>query len=114
MKGLLLVVMFFPLVAFVIAGITELRSDRSLGQKLGILLPITLGIAAFVLSFNPQGFLHVTASSSMTLSRVMTMLCAAIACSGSFILYSRRLSSVLVALGGLVLAFDWMFNQVVV
>jgi len=106
--------MVFPLFAFVIAGIIEARSDKSLSQRLGKLVPIILGLAAFVLSLDPQGFFHVTSSSSLTLSRVMTMLCAVIACSGSFIVYSRRLSSALVALGGLVLAFGWMFNQVVV
>jgi hypothetical protein len=47
MKGLLLAIMLFPLVAFMIAGITELRSDKSLGQKLGKLTPIMLGLAAF-------------------------------------------------------------------
>ena len=114
MKGLLLLVMLFPLVAFVIAGIMELRSNTDLVQKIGKLVPIILGIGAFIFSFDPQGFLHVTASSSMTLSRVMTMVCALIACSGSFIVYSRRASSTLVAVGGLVLAFGWMFNQVVV
>src|SRR4051794_30698726 len=107
MKELLIVVMLFPLVAFLIAAVTELRSDRSLAQKLARLVPVILGLAAFVLSFNPQGFLHVTASSSVILSQVMTMICAVIASSGSFIAYSRRSSSALIALGGLVLAFGW-------
>lgn len=55
MKLLLAVVMFFPLFAFLIAGVIELRSDRSLAQKLGKLVPVILGLAAFVLFFNPQG-----------------------------------------------------------
>lgn len=112
MKQLFAIVMFFPLLAFLIAGLMELRSDRSLGQRFVKLVPVILGLAAFVLSFNPQGFLHVTPSSSVTLSRVMTIVCAVIACSGAFMVYSRRTTSVLVALGGLVLAFGWMFNRV--
>jgi hypothetical protein len=114
MKQLFAVVMFFPLFAFLIAGLMELRSDSSLAQRVGKLVPVILGLAAFVLSFNPQGFLHATPSSSVTLSRVMTMVCAAIACSGAFMVYSRRISSIFIALGGLVLAFGWMFNRIVV
>lgn len=106
--------MVLPLFAFLIAGLMEWRSDRSLAQRIGKVVPIILGLAAFVLFFNPQGFLHVTPSSSVTLSRVMTMVCVLIACSGAFVVYSRRISSMLVALGGLVLAFGWMFNRVVV
>ncbi len=114
MKQLLAVVMFFPLFAFLIAGLIELRSDMSLAQRLGKVVPIILGLTAFVLFFNPQGFLHVTPSSSVTLSRVMTMVCAVVASSGAFLAYSRRVSSALVAVGGLVLAYGWMFNRVMV
>jgi hypothetical protein len=113
MKQMFAVMMFFPLLAFLLAGLVELRSESSLARRLGKLIPIVLGVAAFVLSFNPQGLVHVTPSSSTTLSRVMTIVCAVIACSGAFVAYSRRLSSVLMALGGLVLAFGWMFNRVV-
>src|SRR5258706_6623402 len=114
MKQLLAVVMFFPLFAFLIAGLIELRSDMSLAQRLGKVVPIILGLTAFVLFFNPQGFLHVTPSSSVTLSRAMTMVCAVVASSGAFLAYSRRVSSALVAFGGLVLAYGWMFNRVMV
>jgi hypothetical protein len=114
MKQLLMVVMFFPLVAFCVAGVLELRSQRSAAQKLTRLIPIVLGVAAFLLSFNPQGIFHVTPEGSITLSRIMTMFSSIIACSGAFIVYSRRSSSVWMACGGLVLAFSWMFNRVVV
>jgi hypothetical protein len=114
MKQLLAVVMFFPLFAFVIAAVSELRSDSSLGRRVGKVVPIILGLAAFAVFIDPQGLLQVTPTSSLTLSRVMTMVCAIVACSGAFIPYSRRITSALVALGGLVLAFGWMFNRVVV
>jgi hypothetical protein len=114
MKQLVLVLAFLPLLAFCVSGVTELRSKRTRAEKLRSLIPIILGIVAFGLALNPQGLLHVTPNSSVTLSRVMTMLSAAIACSGVFITYSRRSSAVWIACGGLVLAFFWMFNRIVV
>ncbi len=114
MKQLLMLVMFFPLLAFCIAGALELRSKRKVAEKLVRLIPIVLGIAAFLLSFNPQGAFHVTPGGSITLSRIMTMFSSVIACSGVFIVYSRRSTSVWMACGGLVLAFFWMFSRVVV
>jgi hypothetical protein len=112
MKQLLLVVFFFPLLAFCIAGVTELRSSRSRGQKLSALIPLILGLAAFGLSLDPANLLSLNVHSSVTLSRVMTMVSALIACSGVFVAYSRRSSAIWVACGGLVLAFFWMFNRV--
>lgn len=114
MKALVLVVAFFPVLAFCIAGLAELRSNRSRAEKLRCLIPIILGIAAFGLSLNPQALLQVSPSSSVTLSRVMTMFSAVIACSGVFITYSRRSSAVWIACGGLLLAFFWMFNRIMV
>jgi hypothetical protein len=112
MKFLLLVAFFFPLVAFCIAGVGELRSTTNAVAKLRGLVPVILGIAVFGISLAPQFVFEVTPSSSITLSRAMTMISAIIACSGAFIVYSRRSSSVWVACGGLVLAFSWMFNRV--
>jgi hypothetical protein len=114
MKQLALILVFVPVVAFCVAGYNELRSSRSAAEKLRNLIPITLGIAAFALSMNPQGLLHVTPNSSVTLSRVMTLFSAVVACSGVFITYSRRSSAVLVASGGLLLALFWMFNRIIV
>ncbi len=114
MKELVLILGFFPLMAFCIAGFTELRSTRSAAEKLRNLFPIILGIAAFTLSLNPQGILNLTPNSSVTLSRVMTVFSAVIACSGVFITYSRRSSGVWVASGGLLLALFWMFNRILV
>jgi len=114
MKQLALILAFVPVVAFCVAGYTELRSRRSAAEKLRTLTPIILGIAAFAVSLNPQGLLQMTPNSSVTLSRVMTMFSAVIACSGVFITYSRRSSAVWVATGGLLLALFWMFNRILV
>ena len=109
MKQTMLVLALLPLLAFLVAGVAELRSNRKLAGKLSSLVPVVLGIAAFGFSFNPEIFLALTPSSSVTLSRVMTLFSALIACSGSFVPYSRRSSSVLIAAGGLLTAFFWMF-----
>jgi hypothetical protein len=114
MKLLLLVFLFFPLLAFCIAATAELQSESNRKEKVWNLIPIVLGIMAFGLSLDPQRFLHVTAASSITLSRIMTLVSAAIASSGTYMSYSRRSSSVWVAFGGLVLAFFWMFNRVLI
>ena len=110
MKTLLLVAWFFPLFAFCIAAITELRSTAERIRKFRNLIPILLGIAAFGLSIHPGRLLPLTPSSSVTLSRFMTLFSATIASSGVFISYSRNSSAVWVALGGLVLTVVWMFN----
>ena len=112
MKQIAIVVLFFPPLAFCVAAVIELRSKRSVGEKFGSLIPIVLGVAAFGLALNPQWLFQVTPSSSVTLSRVMTMISAVIACSGVFVPYSRRTSAVWVACGGLLLSFIWMFNRI--
>jgi hypothetical protein len=63
---------------------------------------------------SPQAIFQVTPNSSLTLSRAMTMVSAVIACSGVFVSFSRRSSAVWIACGGLLLAFSWMFNRIVV
>jgi len=113
-KMLLVPIMFFPLFGFCVAAVNELRSPGGRVQKVRSLTPIVLGIAAFALSLNPQALLHVAPDSSVTLSRVMTMFSALIACSGVFVTYARRSSAIWVACGGLVLALGWMFERVVV
>lgn len=110
MKIVILACLFFPLVAFFVAGVLELRSNRSRKAKLCSLVPIILGIAAFGVSWAPE----VIASSWTASGRAMAMVFAVIACSGAFINYSQRVSSVLIALGGLELAFvSIFFSQVV-
>jgi hypothetical protein len=112
MKLLLLVIVFLPPLAFLAAGVMELRSDQPALRKLGKLIPAILGLAVFTLFLNPQFFLDYTVSSSILVCRVMTLISAVIASSGAFVSYSRRGSSALIAGGGLVMAFFWMFSQV--
>jgi len=110
MRKFLLVLWFFPLLAFCAAGLAELRSKSGPSGKVRNLIPVLLGIVAFGVSIHPGRLLPIDATSSITLSRVMTFVSAAIACSGVFITYSRRSTAVWVASGGLVLMLIWMFN----
>jgi hypothetical protein len=112
MKQVALVAMFFPLLAFGLAGIIEIRSQKTGIEKFRTLIPVLLGVAAFGLLFGPSWLLDVTPQSFITLSRAMTLASAVIACSGVFVSFSRRASAVWVACGGLVLAFFWMFNRI--
>jgi hypothetical protein len=81
------------------AGFIELRSRRSGIEKLGSLVPIILGIAAFGFSFAPGWLIDIVPHSSVTLSRVITTASAVIACSSVFVQYSRRMSAIFVACG---------------
>jgi hypothetical protein len=99
MKQIVLVVAFFPLLTFCVAGVIELRSRRSGIEKLGSLIPITLGFAAFGFSFAAGWLIDITPASSVTISRVKTMASSVIACSGIFVPYSRRTSAVWIAYG---------------
>jgi len=110
MKPVALAVWLLPLLAFAAAGLAELRSAESAPRTLRNVIPPILGIAVFAFSFNPGGIVYVTPESSVSLSRWMTLLSAAIACSGVFITYSHRRSSVWIGCGGLMLAFIWSFN----
>jgi hypothetical protein len=107
-KQIAILILFFPLVSFCVAGIIELRSRRGLAAKLSSLVPIILGIGAFGVAWAPER-LHVATFSSPIFGRWMALFSAVLASSSAFVSYSRRTSSVLVAIGGLSMAFIWMF-----
>jgi len=111
-KQIALVLAFFPLVAFIIAAVTELRFSASNLTTIRNLLPPVLGIAAFWFLWNPDAVFPLprVAEIWFLLSRVMAIFSAAIACSGVFIPYSQRSTSRWMACGGLVLALMWLFG----
>ena len=100
-----LVVVFFPLLAFVVAGATELRATRAAGDFLRRLSPPLLGIAALGVILNPASVGVFTPEQSERLSYILALVASVIACSGVFVTYSRRSSGVWMALGGLTLVF---------
>jgi hypothetical protein len=65
-------------------------------------------MAAYGLDWGQLTLFHVSASP-LADGRMMAMFFAVIACSGAFINYSRRSSSILIALGGLELTFISIF-----
>jgi hypothetical protein len=112
MRTCILVIWFFPLIAFCIAAVAELRSQITHLHKFRNLIPLALGVISFGLSIHPGRLLSLTPISSVTLSRIMTFSSAGIACSGVFLNYSRRSSGIWVASGGLVLVLIWIFDIV--
>jgi len=108
-----LVILYLSILAFFIAGGIELASNRSRAEKLRCSIPIILGIASLFLLFEQEPIFVATPSLYQTFRLVMMIFSAIIACSGVFIIYSRRSSSILVACGGLLLTFLWMFSRIV-
>jgi len=92
-----------PLVAFIIAGAIELRSNGRLAERACGLVSVAFGILVYGLFFAPE-FLP-----GFTVGNWLTLAAAAVASSGAIIPYSRRSSSVLVAVGGLALVFIGIF-----
>jgi len=89
--------LLFPLFAFAVAAIIEVRSALRPAENLRSLAPIALGVLVYALFWGPAlnpRFVY----SGM---RWLTLCSAAVAASGAVIPYSRKLSSFLVLLGGL-------------
>ncbi|HTU44911.1 MAG TPA: hypothetical protein VMF91_07605 [Bryobacteraceae bacterium] len=109
MKEIAFGAVLLPVTAFCVAGLIELKSKTSAAVKLARITFPVLGIVAFAFSLSPQTFTQAATSYPETFARVMTLLFALIGCSGSFVCYSRRISSVLVATGALMMAFFCAF-----
>src|SRR3954468_149908 len=93
-KKAMVSVLAVPILAFIAAGVTELRSNLPLHQRIIRVFPICCGLLAVITFVDPQRLFDVTPSGSVVLSRVMTLISALIACSGSFVTYSRRRSAI--------------------
>ena len=102
------VVIALPLLAFLVAGVVELRCNARAAIKAVTLIPILLGILLYGLSVAPALFPSLDKLESAS-GRSETFYAAVISSSGAFVPYARRLSSILVALGGLMLVFIGIF-----
>jgi hypothetical protein len=107
-----IIFVFFPLLAFVIAGATELRTSRAIGDLLRRVGPAVLGIATLYVAVYPRTVGVVTPEGSEALSHLLVMVAAFVACSGVFISYSRRSSGIWIALGGLTLIFVSLYSRI--
>lgn len=105
------IVVFFPLVAFVVAAATELGASRAIGDLRRLVAPF-VGIAVLGLDLNPGIVGVATPEASEVLSHVLVMVASVVSCSGVFVTYSRRSSAIWVALGGLTLVFVSMFARI--
>ena len=96
-------------ITFVLAAILELRSDAKLALKIQNLIPAILGLTIVAVS-GASGNLFTDPSSSYSgLAHWIAFSSAVVGSSGALIRYSRKSSSILIALGGLTLAFLWIF-----
>jgi hypothetical protein len=91
-----------------IVGIVELRSNLKLIEKIRNLLPVVLALGILAVFLAPT---RATPSSSHILVRCMTLLSIIVGGSGAFIGYSRKSSSILMAVAGLILALCWVLSQ---
>lgn len=88
-----------------IVGIVEVRSEMKLAEKMRTLVPVILALCILVVFLAPI-------PSSQVLSRSMTVLSFIVGISGAVVRYSRKSSSILMAVTGLILALFWiLFSQ---
>jgi len=100
-----LLLVSFPLIAFLVVGATELVASRAAGDLARRLLAPFLGIAALALVWKPGMVGVATPAESISLGYILALVACIISFSGVFVTYSRRSSNVLMALGGLTLVF---------
>lgn len=88
-----------------IVGIVEARSELKLAEKMRTFVPVILALCILVVFLAPIRSSHV-------LSRSMTLLSFIVGISGAVVRYSRKSSSILMAVAGFILALFWiLFSQ---
>jgi hypothetical protein len=103
-----LLVVSFPGLAFCMAGVIELRSERKLAARMLCLVPVLLGLGLYASLWSPEP-LHLPEFLRIANERFVTLIAATVACSGAFITFSKKTSSILIALGGLEMVFVSIF-----
>jgi hypothetical protein len=106
-------IVLIPAVICCTVGAVELRSGTKLPRKLINLFPVVLALVVLGVFIAPNDrLLEAIGSSSHRIAPFMVLLSGIIGSSGAVISYSRKSSSILMALTGLMLAFLWFFfNQ---
>lgn len=100
---------FVPAVVVGLVGVLELKSDIKRSDKVRNLIPVAIALALVVLFFLLERVIDVTSPYMPWLARGMTVLAAIVAVSGVIVKYSRKISSILIVLTGLMLALYWAF-----
>lgn len=105
-----------PLLSFVSAGMLEFRRDReslrSLTRMLPLALAAVLSILLLITLLIPPD-LYFQYLSSPRLSILMSVLSLLVALAALVCRYKSRLTTALIFIGGLVLAFFWLLNRIV-
>jgi hypothetical protein len=96
-------------VLFGYVAILEVRSDAKLVQKIRNLVPVILGLAIVAISCGAAKLFPDPSSSYSGLAHWIAFSSTLVGSSGALVSYSKRFSSVLMALAGLTLAFLWIF-----
>ena len=107
-----LLLLFFPLVSFLVVAVTELLATSTVSNLVRRLVPPSLGTAALALVWNPGMFGVVTSEGLARLSYILVLLASIVSCSGVFFTFSRRSSGVWMAIGGLTLVFVSLFARI--
>lgn len=101
-----------PLLSFVSSGMLEFHRDRGSLRSLARMVPLAVGAVVSVLLLIPVQFYY--PYTSPLLSRAMSTFSLIVAVCGLICRYKSRLAAVLIFIGGLVLAFFWLLNRVLV
>lgn len=101
-----------PLLSFVSAGMLEFRRGRGSLRSLTSMLPLTVAAVLSILLLVPPN-LYFQYVSSARLSILMSVLSLLVAMAALACRYKSRLTTALIFIGGLVLAFFWLLNRVV-
>ena len=102
-----------PLLCFVSAGMLEFQRDRQSLRSPTRILPLILVTIFSILLLIPSD-LYFQYVSSPRLSVTMSALSLLGAASGVACRYKSRVTAALIVAGGLVLAFFWLLNRIVV
>jgi hypothetical protein len=93
----------------VLVSIAEMRSGARFADKIRRLAPTTLAVTLAVLFLLLGRGIDAFSVSTVWLAGSMTSLAVVVGLSGALIGYSRRSSSILMALAGFILAYYWAF-----
>jgi len=98
-----------PGVVALLVGIAEVRSSNTRTDKIRRLAPVILALGLVIVFFLLERLIDITAQQMPWVERSMTFLSLIVGLSGVLISYSRKSSSILMAVTGLMLAYYWAF-----
>ena len=108
------VVLTIPALCFGIAALLEFKKKPD-GSKRGVKwVSIGAGVICSVLVLIPLEPFVTSSHTSRTISMIMTLISLAVAVTGVLKNYESKVVSILVVVGGLLLAFFWSINPRVI